>query len=210
MYEYRKLTTEQKAELVKYRLNQGYPAHSPPHIIRDREFYLLTATCYEHHNYMLLESRRHQLLQMIYDRFKNGPNEDGSAEEITTNINIFGWVILPNHYHFLVQVKDFDILSNIFKRVHGKLSREWNIKDNLTKRKIWYRWSDRAIRSERHYYTTLNYIHYNPVKHNWVKSPYDWVDSSVHWYLQIYGKQWLRDAWVQYPVKDYGKDWDDI
>ena len=75
-------------------------------------------------------------------------------------------------------------------------------------RKVWYRWCDRAIRSERHYYTTLNYIHYNPVKHSLVKSPYEWVESSVHWYLQAYGRQWLRDSWTQYPVQDYGSDWD--
>ncbi|MCC5606696.1 hypothetical protein LC612_07825 [Nostoc sp. CHAB 5834] len=48
MYEYRKLTAEQKAELVQYRLSQGYPPHSPPHLLQDKQFYLLTAACYEH------------------------------------------------------------------------------------------------------------------------------------------------------------------
>jgi putative transposase len=50
MYEYRKLTAEQKAELVlvKYRLNQGYPPHSPSHPVQDKQFYLSTAACYEH------------------------------------------------------------------------------------------------------------------------------------------------------------------
>ena len=65
------------------------------------------------------------------------------------------------------------------------------------------------IRSERHYYATLNYIHYNPVKHNYVKSPYDWETSSIHWYLQEKGRDWLRSCWVEYPVRDYGKGWDD-
>jgi putative transposase len=74
-------------------------------------------------------------------------------------------------------------------------------------RKIWYRYCDRAIRSQRHYYTTLNYIHYNPVKHDLVKSPYDWLESSVHWYLETYGREWLRETWVRYPVRDYGKGW---
>ncbi len=75
--------------------------------------------------------------------------------------------------------------------------------------KVWYRFSDRAIRSERHYQATLNYIHYNPVKHNCVDSPYDWNESSLHWYLEVYGREWLRDGWVNYPVRDYGKGWDD-
>ncbi|WP_238360789.1 hypothetical protein [Iningainema tapete] len=43
-----------------------------------------------------------------------------------------------------------------------------------------------------------------------MKSPYDWVESSVHWYLQTYERQWLRDCWTQYPVREYGNDWDDF
>ena len=43
MYEYRKLTPEQRAELVQQRLARGHPPHSPPHPIRDQPFYLLTA-----------------------------------------------------------------------------------------------------------------------------------------------------------------------
>jgi putative transposase len=205
MYEYNKLTDEQKAELVQYRLSRGYPPHSPPHLVRDREFYLLTVACYEHQSYLDLECRRQQILKMIFDTF--GDEENGEA--LNTKSKICGWVILPNHYHLLVQLVNFDILSDLFRKIHGALSRQWNQEDNETGRKIWYRWADRAIRSERHYYTTLNYIHYNPVKHGLVKSPYDWVESSVHWYLANYGRQWLRDSWIEYPVLDYGTNWDD-
>ena len=66
---------------------------------------------------------------------------------------------------------------------------------------------DRYIRNERHYYQALNYIHYNPVKHDYVESPYDWPWSSVHIYYATYGQQWLRDQWVAYPIDDFGKDW---
>jgi putative transposase len=210
MYEYRQLTPKQKAELVAQRLSRGYPPHAPPHPVRDRQFYLLTVACYEHQFHMHSESRRQQLLEMIFDRFGNNQNEGISTEVLTTNLKICGWVILPNHYHLLVNIDNFDILSELFRSIHGITSRKWNLEDNITKRKIWYRWSDRAIRSDRHYYTTLNYLHYNPVKHGLVKSPYDWVESSVHWYLQAYGRQWLRDSWIEYPVLNYGKDWDDF
>ncbi|MDB9311009.1 transposase [Aphanizomenon sp. CS-733/32] len=209
MYEYHKLTDEQKAELVEYRLSRGYPPHSPPHPVRDKEFYLLTAACYEHKCHLYSESRRQQLLEMIFNNFGDAVSNEVSAEALTTNCKICAWVILPNHYHLLVQLVNFDVLSELFRKIHGVLSRQWNLEDNVTKRKIWYRWSDRAIRSQRHYYTTLNYIHYNPVKHGLVKSPYDWVESSVHWYLETYERQWLRDSWVEYPIRDYGTNWDD-
>jgi putative transposase len=193
-----------------YRLSRGYPPHSPPHPVRDKQFYLLTAACYKHQYHMHSESRRQRLLEMMFDRFSNNGSEEISTEVLTTNLRICAWFVLPNHYHLLVHIDNFEVLGELFRRIHGVTSRQWNVEDNVTKRKIWYSWSDRAIRSERHYYTTLNYPHYNPVKHGLVKSPYDGVESSVHWYLQAYGRQWLRDSWMQFPVRDYGKDWDDF
>jgi putative transposase len=50
----------------------------------------------------------------------------------------------------------------------------------------------------------------NPVKHGCSDSPYNWSCSSVHWYLEQEGRDFLRDAWVRYPVKGYGKEWDEF
>jgi putative transposase len=197
MYEYRRLNVEQRAELVLQRLERGYPPHSPPHPIRDRELYLLTAACYEHQLYMNAEVRRQQILDSLFEEFTREGWE------------IRAWVILPNHYHLLVKLDEFDKLGQLFRLIHGRTAYQWNQEDGVRGRKVWYRYSDRAIRSERHYYTTLNYIHYNPVKHQWTNSPYNWVQTSVHWYLQYYGREWLRQSWVEYPVRDYGRNWDD-
>jgi putative transposase len=198
MYEYRKLTPEQRAELTQQRRALGYPPHSPPHLVRDQPFYLLTATCYEHACQMESQARREQILDSLFEQF------------VTAGMEIHAWVVLPNHYHLLVHVTDFDALGSVFRLVHGPTARQWNLEDNTSGRKVWYRFSDRAIRSERHYYTTLNYIHYNPVKHGWVASPYDWAESSVHWYLEHHGRGWLRDLWVRYPLRAYGRGWDDF
>jgi putative transposase len=124
-------------------------------------------------------------------------------------MEIHAWAVLPNHYHLLVHVTEFGVLGDVFRLVHGPTAREWNLQDDALGRKVWYRFADRAIRSERHFYTSLNYIHYNAVKHGWVKSPYDWDPSSVHWYLAHEGREWLRDSWVRYPVRDYGQGWDE-
>ena len=59
------------------------------------------------------------------------------------------------------------------------------------------------------HYATLNYIHYNPVKHRWAAAPYDWTESSVHWYREHFGREWLRELWSSYPLRDYGRGWDD-
>lgn len=64
------------------------------------------------------------------------------------------------------------------------------------------------MRSERHYYTTINYIHNNPVKHGYVERWCDWPYSSFHEYLKGKGRDWLKDVWREYPVLHYGDAWD--
>ena len=196
MYEYRKLTPEERDEVVRQRLAKGYPPHSPPHLAQNQRLYLLTATCYEHVHHMATQSRRRQILGLIFEHFTDA------------GFKLHGWVILANHYHLLVHVADFSLLTGIFRSIHGSTAYQWNREDNQQGRKVWYRYADRAIRSQAHYYTTLNYLHYNPVKHGLAKRPYDWMESSVHWYLAHQGREWLRDLWRQYPVREYGEKWD--
>ena len=198
MYEYRKLAPQQRQELIQERLAQGYPPHQPPHPIRGQRLYLLTASCYEHRHHLHTPERRQTVLDLLFEHF------------IQRDMAIYAWAVLTNHYHVVVHVTEFDALGDIFRRVHGSTSHTWNQENGARGRKTWYRYTDRAIRSDRHYYTTLNYIHYNPVKHNLAPSPYDWSWSSVHWYLEHNGREWLRDLWRSYPVRDYGKSWDDI
>jgi putative transposase len=128
----------------------------------------------------------------------------------SNHIEIQAWAILPNHYHLLIYTEDLKYVGSVVRSIHGTTAYQWNREDKMKGRKIWYCYGDRAIRSQRHYYTTLNYIHYNPVKHGCVQSPYDWSASSVEWYRQSRGRNWLRELWVNYPVRDYGKGWDDL
>jgi len=197
MYEYRKLTPEERRKLIEERKARGLPPHSPPHPCQDAQYYLLTATCYEHHPHMTNAARRQQILDLLFEH------------SIQRGVELHAWVVLPNHYHLLAHAPDFKILGEMFRRVHGPTSRYWNQEDDTPGCKVWYRFTDRAMRSERHYYTTLNYIHYNPVKHRHVSSPYDWEESSVAWYLEHRGRAWLRDLWKSYPLRAYGRGWDE-
>jgi putative transposase len=197
MYEYRKLSEEERAAVVAERINRGYPPHRPPHPIATPGDFLITAACYEHAPYINTPERRDELMQEILQQ----TSDHGIA--------IKGWVVLPHHYHFLGYVPEVDDLSPAIRKIHGPSAVAWNRVDHTAGRKVWFNYSDRAIRSERHYYTTLDYIHYNPVKHGLVNSPYDWPWSSIGWYVEYYGRDWLRDAWVTYPVLDYRSGWDD-
>lgn len=196
MYEYRKLSLEERKKLVEERRKRGFPLHQPPHLGVNDQTYLLSAACYEHKHHINTLERRYQILDTLFSEFT------------MAGMELFAWVVMTNHYHILVNVTDFKLLGPIFGRIHGGSSFTWNGEENTRGRKVWYKYSDRAIRSDRHFNTSLNYIHFNPVKHCATQSPYDWETSSVHWYLEYHGRDWLRDLWVRYPVRDYGKKWD--
>jgi putative transposase len=197
-YVYRKLSPDERKSLVDKRRQQGYPYHAPPHPYRDAGTYLITAICYEHQMILVDPDRRTDFeIKMLQ-----------AMDSVHAEVN--AWTILPNHYHVLIAVDTLNDISMALKRLHGSSSHAWNLKDELTgKRKVWYKYYDRAIRSENHFYQALNYIHFNSVKHNWVNDPYEWIWCSLEIYREKYGRDWLRLKWKENPVGRYGKGWDD-
>lgn len=195
-YEYRRMTPEERAAVVEERRRRGYPLHAPPHVYQEAGWYFITATNFEHAPIIVPLERRTAFEDQLLESMRSIEAEVG------------GWVVLPNHYHILVGVRSLNEISAGLKQLHGSTSRAWNLEDGLTgQRKVWYKFWDRYIRNERHFYQALNYIHYNPVKHGYVESTYDWPWSSVHIYYDTHGRQWLRDQWLAYPIGDFGKDW---
>ena len=196
MYRYRTLTPEQKTEVLRQRQLRGLPLHEPPHFHDAEGWFLITAATYEHKRYFQTEEDQAWLLGELLKELQ------------VVKIAIGGWVVLPNHYHLLVQCQPLSVISQPLRRVHARTARTLNRWEGVSGRKVWHLFSDRQIRSERHYYTTLNYIHYNPTKHSCVQRPIDWACSSLHWYQKHFSIEWLRDLWTTYPVRDYGKGWD--
>jgi len=195
-YRYRHLTPEQRQLLLRYRQQQGYPWHAPPHPVREATHYLFTAANFEHRPIISSEERRLAFQTRLLERLQ------------AAGMEVAAWVILPNHYHILALAADFEKVAPAFQRLHGSLSRQWNLQDGTVGRKVWYRYTDRAMRSERHFYTTVNYLHYNPVKHGFAERADEWVCSSIWAYLETNGRDWLKELWQEHPVREYGKGWD--
>ncbi len=197
-YEYRKLSLEDRKKILEERKARGYPLHQPPHPFREAGSYLITAANFEHAEVMTSPERRNEFEKRLLAGFYE------------IRAEIIGWVILLNHYHILVNVESLELVSNLTRQLHGLTAYEWNLQDGLTgKRKVWYRFADRMMRNEAHLYQTLNYIHYNPVKHGLVADVYDWPWSSLFMYVEDKGQAWLRNQWQKYkPSSDFGKGWD--
>ena len=197
MYEYRKMTPQERADVVAGRKASGRPWHAPPHFSLGAGVYLISAACYEHRSVMATKDRRSEWESALID---------GMAELESARLD--GWVVLPNHYRMLVAC-DLRVLGRWVGRLHNGKATQWNREDGASGRKVWYGFSDRAIRSERHYYASLNYIHANAVKHGYVSSAHEWAWSSLRSYVEQIGRERLVEWWVKYPVGNYGKGWDE-
>ena len=124
------------------------------------------------------------------------------------DFDLIAWAILPDHFHFLLDVKNSNI-SNIMQRT--KLSYSMRFRKRYgSNGKVWQRgfW-DHIIRDEKDLNNHLNYIHYNPVKHNLAKCPHEWPYSTFHKWMKngYYQQEWLC---VCKSGKLYEPDFDNI
>lgn len=92
---------------------------------------------------------------------------------------------------------------------HGRTSFEWNGQDAARGRKVFFRSVEREMRSERHFWSSLNYVHHNPVRHGYVEKWSDWPWSSASDYLAVTDPEPALQIWREYPILNYGEGWDD-
>ena len=121
---------------------------------------------------------------------------------------IAAWCLLPNHYHALVHTGQLKALLGALGQLHGRTSRRWNLEENTLGRKVWFNCAETMMKSDRHYWATLNYVHHNPVHHGYETRWQDWPFSSAPAYVAEVGRDVAMKTWKAYPVLEYGKDWD--
>lgn len=204
-YEYRRLSKSEQAALLAQRRDRGLPLHEPPHFPQSCSACIITGANFEHRRVMSSLERRLELLQLFQEEYT------------VARIECRAWIVLPNHYHFLLVDTSIEEIGRIVTRVHRITSHRWKRQDRETGKApaqgdslpIWFRFSDRRIRSASHYWATVNYIHTNAAKHGWIQRPEDWKPSSLESYIEEMGREKLRAIWRAHPVRDYGKGWDD-
>jgi putative transposase len=110
-------------------------------------------------------------------------------------------VAMPDHLHVLWTLPEDDHdFSTRWNLIKGGFSRRITKGERISasrqskgERGIWQRrfW-EHLIRDDDDFESHVNYIHYNPVKHGFVKRPSDWPYSSIHRYIKdgIIGEDW--------------------
>jgi len=127
--------------------------------------------------------------------------------------HIDAWVVLPEHLHTVWTLPPGDDdYSNRWKLIKGRFTRRL-VKAGLPISKnergeydLWQgRFWEHTIYDEADYARHIDYIHYNPVKHGWVKRVSDWPYSTLHQYVEkgIYPADWGNT--YSEPSNDYGE-----
>ena len=137
----------------------------------DNFAYFVTTVTYERKPIFMCE-KAIDLLLMTIEYFK-----------LTLDYKIFAFCILPEHIHLVIQPSGVHDLSFIMKMIKGEFSRRFN-KLIGTSGHIWQkRFYDEGIRNENMLREKINYIHFNPVKHNIVSTLDAFQHSSFQYYF---------------------------
>jgi putative transposase len=198
MYYYRKMTPKQREEIVAYRRQQHRPWHSPPHWeFQGQRQFLLTASCFNHAHIIGYTPER--MTKAESDLLE-------TCQQLA--VTVYAWCILPNHYHILLRTDQLPALRTELGKFHGRSSFAWNGEEQQRGRQVWHNCFDHEITSNRHFWATMNYVHHNPVKHRYTTQWQDWPWSSAADFLESIGRDKALQLWQEFPILDYGKDWD--
>ena len=130
------------------------------------------------------------ITQVVQDRkpvFQD-PGNIALLYEILHNVqhlhpfSMIGHVILPEHFHVVIQPSGESTFSDVMHSLKPNFTREY--KRNLgisasESMKFWQkRFWDHVIWDDRDLENHLHYMHFNPVKHGYVKEACEWRDSS--------------------------------
>jgi putative transposase len=155
--------------------------------------YFITQVTYQRQPWLCSDLARHALRTAITAVRKNHP------------FSIDAFVLLPDHFHCLWTLPPDDSdLSTRMRLVKAYVTRHYGadleidseISASRQKRKernLWQRrfW-EHLIRDETDFENHCDYIHYNPVHHQYCERPTDWQFSSLHRFIekQIYSPNW--------------------
>lgn len=120
------------------------------------------------------------------------------------DFKVIAWVINPDHFHMIIDPKKNN-LSEIVKRIKLSFSKKYKYRHSIGPGRIWQnRFWDHIIRNETDFNRHIDYIHFNPVKHNLVKSPFQYKFSSIHKFRNFYEDDWGAKTVLKFE-EDYGE-----
>ena len=130
-------------------------------------------------------------------------------------IHVDAWVVMPEHMHAVWTLPPGDSnyalrwssIKRRFSKALPATEQRSDVRVARGERGVWQRrfW-EHLIRDDDDYARHIDYIHYNPVKHGWVKRVADWPHSSFQRFVDegIYPLDWGGNAAVEVSAGERG------
>ena len=157
-----------------------YP-HNPPHLLLNGAKYWVTGSANKHHPYFKAKEIKFKMIDVLQT----------TAEKLDWQID--DWVILDDHYHLMLESPNKKsneqkpkTIANFMNNFH-RFSALWIRKnfESLSKVKtIFLNYWDTCITYERSYFTRINYLYFNPVKHGYVQDLADYLFGSYSYRIK--------------------------
>ena len=110
--------------------------------------------------------------------------------EQRSRYDMIAWVILPDHFHVIIDPLEQNI-SSILQRVKMSFGSLYRQHVHIKSGRVWqHRFWDHIIRNNDDMNRHIDYIHYNPVKHGYAEKPFDWRYSSIQSFTGYYQPDW--------------------
>jgi len=149
----------------------------------------------------LLRRRNNDLLVRGIDALRACVEQERVRRPFVVN----AWVVLPEHMHWIWTLPDGDAdfptrwrrIKTAFSLAHPGVEVRSTARVHRGERAIWQRrYWEHCIRDEADYRRHVDYIHYNPVKHGWVRRAADWPHSSFRHFVArgVYAEDWAEEG----------------
>jgi putative transposase len=159
--------------------------HTPAHLFLDNQPYFITGAIFKKRR-LLADSELKQVLLTIIKR---------NFQKLEWQLNAY--VILDNHYHLLGISNKGEDLATLIRGIHGASSRVIRQKVDC-ELPVWWNYWDYCPRGETDYYTKLNYLLTNPIKHGYVSDLNDYSFSSFPSKLKAIGREAMIEQFRVY------------
>jgi REP element-mobilizing transposase RayT len=102
-------------------------------------------------------------------------------DTITMGCKVYGYVLMSNHYHIIMQTLDKK-LQEIMHKINNKYSKYFNLKYERVGHVFQGRYKSSIVQDESYMFHVLRYVHQNPVAAGLCKAVQDYKWSSDRYY----------------------------
>jgi putative transposase len=110
------------------------------------------------------------------------------------NLRVFGYVVMPEHVHFLIGEPQRETLAHAIKSLKQGIARRFIGDAEHFWQKRYY---DFNVRNHQQFVEKLRYIHRNPVERGLCERPEDWqLSSFCHYQTGMEGVVEIESDWT--------------